>query len=133
MSKLFCVHETVNYYLYRRPVKMSKSFDSLAALIRSELNRDIINGDVFLFLNRTRTMIKVLVYERKGFSIFYRRLDEGAFQLLAITDDQISYKMSTEQLLFLLCGVTLETGGYIKAEKYEPLLGSEAQVTHICE
>jgi hypothetical protein len=84
MSKLFCVHETVNYYLYRRPVKMSKSFDSLAALIRSELNRDIINGDVFLFLNRNRTMIKVLVYERKGYSIFYRRLDEGAFQLLAI-------------------------------------------------
>lgn len=126
MSKLFCVHETVNYYLYRRPVKMSKSFDSLAALIRSELNRDIINGDVFLFLNRNRTMIKVLVYERKGFSIFYRRLDEGAFQLPAITDDQISYKMTTEQLLFLLSGVTLETGGYIKAEKYEPLLGSEA-------
>lgn len=126
MSKLFCVHERVNYYLYRRPVKMSKSLDSLAALIRSELNRDIINGDVFLFLNRNRTMIKVLVYERKGYSIFYRRLDEGAFQLPSITDDQISYKMTTEQLLFLLSGLTLEAGGYIKAEKYEPLLGSEA-------
>jgi transposase len=70
-------------------------------------------------------MIKLLVYERKGYSIFYRRLDEGAFQLPSITEDQISYKMTTEQLLFLLSGVTLEAGGYIKAEKYEPLLGSE--------
>ena len=126
MSKLFCVHETVSYYLYRRPVKMSKSFDSLAALIRTELNRDIISGDVFIFLNRNRTMIKVLVYEKKGFSIFYRRLDEGSFQLPAITDDQISYKMTTEQIMFLLSGVNLEAGGYIRADKYEPLLGSQA-------
>lgn len=126
MSKLFCVHETVNYYLYRRPVKMSKSFDSLAALIRTELNRDIISGDVFIFLNRNRTMIKVLVYEKKGFSIFYRRLDEGSFQLPAITDDQISYKMTTEQIMFLLSGVNLEAGGYIRTDKYEPLLGSQA-------
>jgi len=67
MSKLFSVQETVNYYLYRKPVKMSKSFDSLAALVRTELDRDIVNGDVFIFLNRNRTMIKVLVYEKKGF------------------------------------------------------------------
>lgn len=80
MSKLFSIHETVNYYLYRKPMKMSRSFDSLAALIRTELDRDVISGDVFLFLNRSRTMIKVLIYENKGFSIFYRRLDEGAFQ-----------------------------------------------------
>jgi transposase len=126
MSKLFSVHETVSYYLYRRPVKMSKSFDSLAALIRTELNRDIINGDVFIFLNRNRTMIKVLVYEKKGFSIFYRRLDEGSFQLPAISDDQISYKMSTEQMMFLLSGVNLESGGYIRTDRYEPLLGSQA-------
>jgi transposase len=112
MSKLFSVHETVNYYLYHRPVKMSKSLDSLAALIRTELNRDIINGDVFIFLNRNRTMIKLLVYEKKGFSIFYRRLDEGSFQLPAISDDQINYQMSTEQIMFLLSGVNLESGGY---------------------
>ena len=82
MSKLFSVHETVTYYLFRKPVKMSRSLDGLAALIRTELDRDIINGDVFLFLNRSRTMIKVLVYEKKGFSIFYRRLDEGSSSCL---------------------------------------------------
>ena len=126
MSKLFSVQETVNYYLYRKPVKMSKSFDSLAALVRTELDRDIVNGDVFIFLNRNRTMIKVLVYEKKGFSIFYRRLDEGSFVLPAITSDQVSYKMSTEQIMSMLSGMILEAGGYIKAGKYEPLLGAHA-------
>ena len=126
MSKLFSVQETVNYYLYRKPVKMSKSFDSLAALVRTELDRDIVNGDVFIFLNRHRTMIKVLVYEKKGFSIFYRRLDEGSFVLPAITSDQVGYKMSTEQIMSMLSGMILEAGGYIKAGKYEPLLGAHA-------
>ena len=114
------------YYLYRKPVKMSKSFDSLAALVRTELDRDIVNGDMFIFLNRHRTMIKVLVYEKKGFSIFYRRLDEGSFLLPAIASDQASYKMSTEQIMSMLSGMILEAGGYIKSGKYEPLLGAQA-------
>ena len=124
MSKLLAIRDTVNYYLYRKPVKMSRSFDWLAALIRTELDKDIINGDIFIFLNRSRTMIKVFVYEQKGFSIFYRRLDEGSFQLPAIVGDQISYRMTAEQIMYMLSGMTLEEGGYVKADKYEPLLGS---------
>jgi transposase len=90
MSKLLQIRHDANFYLYRRPVKMSRSFDGLAALIRTELEKDIVNGDVFIFLNRTRCMIKILVYENKGFSIFYRRLDEGAFQLPVIPGEGIS-------------------------------------------
>ena len=124
MSKLLSVHESVDYYLYRKPVKMSRSFDSLAALIRTELDKDIISGDVFIFLNRHRTMVKVFVYERKGFSIFYRRLDEGSFQLPEIVGEQVNYKMSAEQIMYMLSGMSLESGGYVKADKYEPLLGA---------
>lgn len=71
--KLFSVHESVIYYLYHRPMKISKSFNRLAVLIRTEVNSDITNGDVFLFLNRNCKMIEVLIYEKKGFSIFYHR------------------------------------------------------------
>jgi len=124
MSKLLAICDTVNYYLYRKPVRMSRSFDGLAALIRTELDKDIINGDIFIFLNRHRTMIKVFVYEQKGFSIFYRRLDEGSFQLPAIVGDAVSYRMTAEQIMYMLSGMTLEEGGYVKADKYEPLLGS---------
>ena len=69
MSKLLNLSLDANFYLYRKPVKMSRSFDGLAALIRTELDKDIIHGDVFIFLNRQRTTIKVFVYEKKGFSI----------------------------------------------------------------
>jgi transposase len=124
MSKILSLSENSNFYLYRKPVKMSKSFDGLAAIIRTELDKDIINSDVFIFLNKQRTTIKIFVYENKGFSIFYRRLDEGSFQLPMIVSDHISYRMSAEQMMLMLSGKTLVDGGLVKAEKYVPLHGS---------
>ena len=124
MSKILQLASDANFYLYRKPVKMSRSFDGLAALIRTELDKDIIHGDVFIFLNRHRTTLKIFVYENKGFSIFYRRLDEGSFQLTMIASDHVSYKMSEQQLMHMLSGVTLSDGGYLTKEKYVPLHGS---------
>jgi hypothetical protein len=103
---------------------MSYSFDRLAALIRTELNKDVIHGDIFIFLNKQRTTIKIMVYEDKGFSIFYRRLDAGSFQLPLIASDHISYKMSVDQMTHMLEGVTVVDGGYLSKEKYVPLHGS---------
>jgi transposase len=124
MSKILHLAADANFHLYRKPVKMSYSFDRLAALIRTELNTDIIGGDVFIFLNKQRTTIKIMVYEYKGFSIFYRRLDEGSFQLPLIASDHISYRMSVEQMEHMLSGVTVVECGFLSKEKYVPLHGS---------
>lgn len=124
MSRILHLAQGANFYLYRKPVKMSRSFDGLAAIIRTELNKDLISGDIFIFLNRQRSTTKILVYEDKGFSIFYRRLDEGSFQLPLIASDHISYKMSEEQMLHMLQGVMVSEEGYISKEKYVPLHGS---------
>jgi len=124
MSKILHLSRDANFHLYRRPVKMSYSFDRLAALIRTELNKDIINGDIFIFLNKQRTTIKIMVYENEGFSIFYRRLDKGSFQLPLIASDHISYRMTVDQMTHMLEGVTLVDGGYLSKETYVPLHGS---------
>lgn len=124
MSKILQLASDANFYLYRKPVKMSRSFDGLATIIRTELDKDIISGDVFIFLNKQRTTVKIFVYENKGFSIFYRRLDEGSFQLPLIASDHISYKMSVDQMTYLLSGLTVQEGGYLSKEKYVPLHGS---------
>ena len=57
-----------------------------------------------------RTMIKVFIYERKGFSIFYKRLDESSFQFRDIVGKQVNYKMSAEQIMYILNGMSLESG-----------------------
>jgi transposase len=58
------------YFLYREPADMRKSFDGLCGLVRSGLGRDPLSGDVFVFTNRRRTHIKLLVWDRSGFVLY---------------------------------------------------------------
>ena len=67
MSKILQIAADTNFYLYRKPVKMSRSFDGLAALIRTELNKDIISGDVFIFFESPENDNKNFTLRREGF------------------------------------------------------------------
>lgn len=58
---------------------MRKSFDGLSGLVRNELGRDPSHGEVYVFLNRTRTYIKLLHWEAGGFVLYYKRLEKGTF------------------------------------------------------
>ena len=50
------------YFLYRRAVDMRKSFDGLSSVVRNELGRNPMDGEVYVFLNRQRSLIKLLVW-----------------------------------------------------------------------
>lgn len=123
MSRILSISLDANVHLYRKPVRMGLSFDGLALLVRTELNKDMAQGDLFFFLNRKRTMLKLLVYENKGFSIFYRRLDNGSFIVPVITGEAATYQMTVDQVFYMLNGMTLQQAGYVTAEKYEELHG----------
>ena len=58
---------------------MRKSFDGLSGLVSSELGRNPTGGEVFIFLNRSRTFIKLLHWERGGYVLYYKRLEKGTF------------------------------------------------------
>ena len=69
------------YWLYRKPTDMRKSFDGLCGLVASGMKRDPLSGEVFVFINRRRTHIKLLVWDRSGFVLYYKRLEEGTFEI----------------------------------------------------
>jgi len=96
------------YWLCREPTDMRKSFDGLSGLVRNGLKRDPLSGDVFIFLNRRRTHIKLLVWDRSGFVLYYKRLEEGTFELPA------TYQMSWEKLVMMLEGVSMKKLRYRK-------------------
>lgn len=78
------VNGATRIYLYSGPCDMRKSFDSLCGLVRAELKADPLSGSLFVFCNRRRTMVKVLYWDRDGFVIWYKRLEEGTFTLPVI-------------------------------------------------
>jgi transposase len=61
---------------------MRKGFNGLSGLVNNELDRNVLSGDVFIFVNRRRTLIKLLVWDQSGFIIYYKRLEQGTLNFL---------------------------------------------------
>ena len=99
---------TARYYLYSRPTDMRKSFDGLCGLIINHLGQNPMTGDVFIFMNRRRSLIKLLVWDQTGFVIYYKRLEKGTFELPSIKASQTSVKISRRTLMLILEGISLK-------------------------
>ena len=84
MSGLLSLSAHRSYHLYRKETDMRKGFNQLCGIVTNELGRQVTQGDAFIFINRPRTHLKLLVYEQGGFTIFYRRLEQGACSSLPI-------------------------------------------------
>lgn len=99
---------THRYYVYQGEVDMRKSFDGLQGLVVNELGRTGLEGDVYVFFNRRRTQVKLLVWDRSGFVIYYKRLERGSFE--RYKDNQRGYVgLSWSELQMLLEGIVLRS------------------------
>jgi len=64
-------------WLYVPPTDLRKSFDGLSALVRTKLAEDPLSGQLFVFLNRRRTQLKILYFDRSGYCVWAKRLEQG--------------------------------------------------------
>ena len=60
---------------------MRKGFNGLGGLVNDFYDHPFMSGDVFIFLNRRRTHIKLLMWDATGFAIYYKRLEAGTFEM----------------------------------------------------
>lgn len=88
------------------PIDIRKGFDERSDLVRNYLKKDPLTGDVFIFLNKNKTHIKMLCWDGDGFVIFFKRLERGALDLLK--DDTTSRELKRDELLRVLEGIKLE-------------------------
>jgi transposase len=76
---MFFPEGQVRVHVYGRPADMRKSFDGLYALTCQELGQDPLSGNLFAFINRRATQIKVLYFDRTGLCVWAKRLEAGRF------------------------------------------------------
>lgn len=93
-------------WIYRRPVDMRKSIDGLCAIVALELGRDPTDRSIYVFCNRARDKIKLLIWHRNGFWLLYKRLDKQRFYWPEWFSDE-TLSLSIEQLDQLLDGYNL--------------------------
>jgi transposase len=70
---------SVRVFVCTVPTDMRKSFDGLCALVQAVLKQDPFSGHLFTFLNRRKDKVKILYWDRSGFFLMYKRLEEGTF------------------------------------------------------
>lgn len=97
----------IKVFAYRAPVDMRKSFNTLTALVVKELRRDVMSGDIFVFIGRTRQRAKVMYWDGTGLCLFAKRLAKGHFAAPWARPGDGPLVLTTSELALLLEGSDL--------------------------
>jgi transposase len=85
------------------PVDGRKSFDGLSAAVTTQLGRDPLSGDLFVFKNRRGDRLKILAWQGDGFGLYLRRLERGTFAFPS--SDAAEVSVTATELAMILGGV----------------------------
>lgn len=88
---------------------MRKGFDALCGIVQQHLHSNVLQGGVYIFVNRKRTQIKLLTWEGDGLAIYYKRLEKGVYELPLITSENNSATIDAIQLQLILQGIMLNS------------------------
>ncbi|GLU54712.1 IS66 family insertion sequence element accessory protein TnpB [Dyadobacter frigoris] len=102
---MLALSHSCRYFLYRSPTDMRFGIYSLAGLVRNELGFDPSSGDVFVFLSKRLKQIRLLQWDRDGFAMYIKKLEQGTFEWPKGKDIPIT----SQQLTLLLQGVMLDS------------------------
>ena len=104
-------------WLCARPADMRCGFDRLAELAALVTGQDPFSGHLFLFRSRGGDRLKVLYWDRDGYALWYKRLEEGVFKLPRVEQGTTSVELRPSELAMLLDGIDLKSVKRVK--RYE--------------
>lgn len=89
------------------PIDMRKSFNGLIGIVRNELGDDPLGGHLFVFLNKSNTLLKILYWDGDGFAIWFKRLESGTFRFPERKEGVPAIEITRSGLALILEGVDL--------------------------
>lgn len=72
-------NSSLKVYLYSEPVDMRKQIDGLSAIVETEFTASPFSKSLFVFVNKRRDKLKILYWEKNGFVIWHKRLEDNRF------------------------------------------------------
>jgi len=104
---MLTISQNTRISLCTSSIDMRKSFNGLLGIVRNTLDADPVADHMFVFLNRTRTLAKILYWDGDGFAIWYKRLEIGTFRFPALVGEANSIDLTRTGLSMILEGIDL--------------------------
>ena len=99
---------SVRIFVSLSAADLRRSLDGLAALTRAVLQQDPLSGHLFVFFNRRRNRTKILLWDRTGLCLYYKRLEKGVFHLRAFEQPgSVRAELEAPELALILEGIDL--------------------------
>ena len=100
---------TVRIFVSTQPTDMRRSFDGLAMMTRENMGQDPLSGHLFVFFNRRGDRVKIMFWDRSGFCIWYKRLEQGVFRLPQSIVNMPNPEVEIADLSLILEGIDLSS------------------------
>ena len=102
---MFCLTSSMRYYLYSHPADMRRSFYTLSGMGTNLMGRNVQDGDVYIFINRPCTSMKILHMECGGLVIYHMKLESDSFKLPVFDESTNTFQTSWQDLMMMVQGV----------------------------
>jgi transposase len=99
----------VRYFYFSQAVDMRKGCYGMSGIVLNEMKRDVLSGDVFVFVNKRYNKIKLLQWDRDGFALYEKHLEKGTFERPENVNESNDILLTHIQLQHILQGVILQS------------------------
>jgi len=102
-------------FVYTEPTDMRKSFNGLSGLVKQHFEIDLFSGHLFVFFNRRRDFVKILMWDKDGLALWSKRLESGTFEnFMRQVDGNV--EIDSAELMMMLRGI--EIAGTRRRKRY---------------
>ena len=98
----------VRLFVATEPADMRKSFSGLSALVIGDFNMDPLTGDLFIFINRRATQVRLLFWDGDGYCVLAKRLERGTFRRVKDASGEPRVEIDSAELAMLFAGIDAE-------------------------
>lgn len=116
---MFCLNDTMRYYLCPGRTDMRKGINSLIGVVHEQMKSDVKNGDVFIFIGNSRKLMKLIHAEDGGMVMYVKRLEAGRFRIPQYDPLTRSYGMEWRDLVVMVEGIREDPGNRLKRLRAE--------------
>jgi len=111
---MFALTSTMTYVLCSRRIDMRKGIYSLYQHIKSEMHRNPLSGEVYLFFGKNLDTLKILHWEKDGFVLYIKKLEQGTFEIPCYNSDSGCYEMKWSTFVLIMEGISLRSAKFRK-------------------